>query len=88
MSPFKKQLRRGGLWLAQTFGTRIIDHETGQSLGRALIVPWKGKVHVIGLTRAVRIFWLPQDRITYWKQEIGFATHPPPDFPNERNAGT
>jgi hypothetical protein len=46
-------------------------------------VPWRGKLHVIGLKEAVRAVFLPQKRPTYWKQEIGFTTHPPPDYPNE-----
>ena len=77
--------------VARIVGTKIIDQRTGKSLGRALIVPWRGKVHVIGLETAVKVVWLPQKRLTYWKQEIGFATHPPVDFPNvqgTRNAET
>lgn len=77
-------IRALGLGMAHIFGTRIVDQRTGKSLGRALLVPWRGKIHVIGLETAVRVFFLPQRRLTYWKQEIGFETHSPPDFPNAR----
>jgi hypothetical protein len=78
-------MRAVGLWLVQKLGIRLIDTQTGECLGRVLIVPWRGKIHVIGLARSVRVSWLPQNRVTYWKQEIGFAAYPAPDFPNERN---
>ena len=74
------------LFLARAFGTNIIDRRTGEHLGRALIIPWRGKIHVIGLATPARLEWLPQDRATYWRQEIGFQTHPPVDFPNERES--
>lgn len=80
----KRLTRRIGLALARAIGTRIFDHETGRSLGKALMIPWRGRIHVIGLEAAVRPVFLPQKRLTYWKQELGFTTHPPPDFPRER----
>jgi hypothetical protein len=73
-----------GLFFARLFGTRLVDYQTGRDLGKALIIGWRGKIHVIGLETAVRAVFLPQQRLTYWKQEIGFTTHPPPDYPNER----
>ena len=73
-----------GLFCARLVGTRLVDFQTGRDLGKALIIPWRGKVHVIGLERAVRVVFLPQKRLTYWKQEIGFTTQPPPDFSKER----
>jgi len=79
------RIRNLGVWLAQALGTRIIDQRTGNVVGRAFIIPWRGKVHVIGLETPVRLIWVPQKRVTYWKQEIGFTTHPPPDYPNERS---
>lgn len=81
MSPIRKLIRTAGLKIAHTVGARIVD-ENGRSLGRALIIPWRGKIHVIGLEVPVSVRWEPQKRLTYWKQEIGFATHPPVDFPN------
>ena len=78
-------IRALGLWMANTFGTKILDDATGQIIGRVLLIPWRGKIHVIGLQQAVRAIFLPQKRLTYWKQEIGFTTQPPPDYPNERS---
>ena len=71
-----------GLALARRLGTKIIDQRTGESLGRAFVFAWRGRIHVIGLHVAVRPTFLPQQRVTYWKQELGFTTHPPPDFPS------
>lgn len=79
----KMLVRSLGLLLARTLGSEIVDYQTGKRLGRALLIAWRGKVHVIGLEAAVRPVFLPQKRLTYWKQEIGFTTHPKPDFPNE-----
>jgi hypothetical protein len=78
----RKLIRSFVLFIAHTFGTKIVDQRTGQAAGRALIIPWRGKIHVIGLDAAARPMFQPQKRLTYWKQEIVFTTHPPPDFPN------
>ena len=85
----RKFIRAVGLKIAQTIGMRIKDFPSGRSLGRALIIPWQGKIHVIGLDVAVRHvavrpMFQPQKRLTYWKQEIVFTEHPLPDFPNIR----
>ena len=85
MSPFRKCARAVGIAIARALGTTIIDRRTGRKIGRALIIPWRGRIHVIGLDGAVRVEWLPQQRLTYWKQEIVFLTHPLPDFPNVRD---
>jgi hypothetical protein len=85
----RKFIRAVGLKIAQTIGMPIKDFRSGRSLGRALVVPWRGKIHVIGLDVAVRHvaarpMFQPQKRLTYWKQEIVFTEHPSPDFPNIR----
>ena len=82
----RKLLRSIGLALARAFGTRLVDFRTGKDLGKAFIFTWGGKIHVVGLETAVRAVFLPQKRLTYWKQEIGFTAHPPPDFPNVRSS--
>lgn len=81
-------IRAAGLWVARTFGSKVVDLATGRRLGRALFIPWRGRIHVIGLETAVRAVFLPQTRLTYWKQEIGFTTHPPPDYPSERSTSS
>ena len=55
-------------------------------LGRALLVPFRGRIHVIGLDANVVPEFAPQERLTYWKQELRFTTHPPPDFSHEPGA--
>ena len=77
----RKLIRSVGLSLARLVGTRVTDFNSGRVLGKALIVPWRGKIHVIGLEASVRPQCQPQERLTYWKQEIVFTVHPPPDFP-------
>ena len=77
------RLRSLVLWFARLIGSDIVDQRTGRSLGRALLVSFRGKVYLIGLNAVVAPTFAPQDRLTYWKQEIGFTTHPEPDFPNE-----
>lgn len=69
--------------VARWCGSMIYDVETGKPLGRALILAWRGRVHVIGLEGAVRPVFLPQSRLTYWKQDLGFAAPLEPDYPRE-----
>jgi hypothetical protein len=84
MTSFQKLIRSIGMKLVHKFGTRIRDAETGEVLGRVLIIPWRGRIHVIGLEElTVRPAFLPQQRLTYWKQDLGFTRLPLPDFPRE-----
>lgn len=81
--PNLKQLARDvAISVIQKIGTTLIDCQSGRPLGRALILPWRGKIHIIGLATAVRPVFLSQHRLTYWKQELAFTTHPPPDYPH------
>ena len=72
--------RNIGLAVARVIGSRVVDCKTGKPLGKALMIPWRGKVLVIGLDAAVRPQFLPQKRLTYWKQELGFTVYPSPNF--------
>jgi hypothetical protein len=81
MRQFKRFVRDTGLRLLRACGSEIVDAETGAPLGRAFLFTWRGRVKVIGLDTAVRPVFLPQTRLTYWKQDLGFSAHPPPDFP-------
>lgn len=85
MARIRNQIRGFGLRLFRLLGMTLLDYRTGKIIGRAFLLPWRGKVYVIGLETAVRVVFLPQKRLTYWKQEIGFTTQPPPDYPNERS---
>ena len=49
------------LGIARIFGTKIVDCSTGRSLGKALFIPWRGKIHIIGLNEAVRATFFPQN---------------------------
>jgi hypothetical protein len=69
--------------LVRVFGWSIRDAQTGKLLGRAFLVPWRGRIHFIGNTGAVEPVFLPQERVTYWKQELGFARKSAVDFPRE-----
>ena len=81
-------VRALGLKCARAFGSQIIDVRTQRPIGKALLIPWRGKVYVIGLEKAVIPRFLPQERLTYWNQELGFTVHPPPDFPREIQSST
>ena len=83
MNPLKLALRAVVLKVARLLGSPVRDVYTGELLGQALLVSFRGRVHVIGLEAAVRPVFVPQNRLTYWKQELGFTAHPPPDFPHE-----
>ena len=85
MHKLKMLVRALGLRLARLCGTTFVDCKSGRELGRAFVFSWRGNIHVIGLETPVRVVWLPQKRLTYWKQEIGFTQHPSPDFPNVRD---
>ena len=78
-----RKIRDLGLAVARLFASDLVDFRTGEKIGRALLLPWRGKIHVIGLEEAVQVAFRPQERLTFWKQEIGFTAHPPPDFPHE-----
>lgn len=68
--------------VARRIGTPVRDAETGELLGRAVMIPWRGKIVCIGLDTPVCPVFLPQERLTYWKQELGFRRQPPPDYPS------
>jgi hypothetical protein len=83
----RRIIRAAGLVVARAIGTRLVDCKTGRSLGKALIIPWRGRIHVIGLETAVIPIFFPQQRLTFWKQELGFTVHDQPDFENLRPDG-
>jgi hypothetical protein len=81
MQKLKLLIRAALLAVLRACGTTITDARTGERLGRAFLFPWKGTIKVIGLETPVQAVFLPQTRLTYWKQDLGFTTHPTPDFP-------
>ena len=83
MAMLSSFIRRIVITLARSIGSKITDAETGRVIGRAFLFPWRGRIAVIGLDAEVKPVFLPQKRLTYWKQELGFVLHSPPDFPHE-----
>jgi hypothetical protein len=77
-------LRNAIVAIFRFFGSDVIDQRTGRRVGRAFVFGWSGRVIVIGLDSEppLRPIFLPQKRLTLWKQEIGFTSHPEPDFPS------
>jgi hypothetical protein len=64
----------------------IRDVDTGESIGRALLVPWRGRILILGARVAGFALvpkFSPQTRLTFWKCELGFTRHPVPDYPHE-----
>jgi hypothetical protein len=77
------RLRNFLVALFRILGSDVHDCETGEKIGRALLLPWRGRILLIGLDANVTLHFLPQKRATFWKQEIGFRKAQPPDFPRE-----
>ncbi|BCU76929.1 hypothetical protein [Luteolibacter sp. LG18] len=74
----------GHFWISR-FGSPIRDEETGELLGRALVVVWRGKIHLIGFSGSMVLkpVFCVQDRVRYWRQTIGFTRPQEPDFPSK-----
>lgn len=83
MSFLTRTVRRLVIALARSVGSKVVNAETGEVIGRAFVIPWRGRIAVIGLDAEVKPVFLPQKRMTYWKQDIGFMLHSPPNFPHE-----
>lgn len=71
--------------LVKLFGTTLVDHRTGEKVAKAFMICWRGRIYLFGLQGKDQVIpmFLPQERLSFWKREIGFTTHPPPDFPRE-----
>ena len=82
-------IRNAAVAIFRFFGSEVIDQRTGERVGRAFFFGWRGRVIVIGLESEppLRPIFLPQERLTFWKQEIGFTSHLPPDFPSAPLSG-
>jgi hypothetical protein len=82
--PFLHRVLRG---LVAVFGSDLTDERTGEKVGRALMFCWRGRIHLLGFEGKDEVIaeFLPQERMAFWERRIGFTTHPPPDFPRERD---
>jgi len=79
----KRFLRDLGLRAVDLIASDIRDCVTGENLGPGLILGWRGHPWVIGHAGLPPLIprFLPQRRLTYWKQAIGFTTYARPDYP-------
>lgn len=68
------------------FGSDLVDHRTGEKIGRAVLICWRGRLYFLGYEGSDQVMpvFLPQKRVSFWKREMGFTVHPRPDFPRER----
>ena len=83
----KSFLRKSGLAVLRFFcGFTVVDQRTGRPVGKVVVIRWKGGLRLIGLDgAAVRPHFLPQQAERYWAQDLGFSSHPEPDFPHVEN---
>lgn len=82
MSPaVRTNLSKALQFLARMIGSRIRDAKTGRVLGSAFLVPWRGKLHLLGYSGVpvVPVF-LSQSELSYSRQSLGFTQHPEVDF--------
>jgi hypothetical protein len=78
-------MKKVAIWfrdlLIDVFGQKIHSYETGEYYGKAVMIPWGGKIHIFGSVGCIKPAFLPiQGRICYWKQVIAFAKHEKPDY--------
>lgn len=75
-------LRNVFLKVLEPLFSSIRDHRTGEVLGKGLLVPLGGRIRLIGYRgRPLIPVFLPQQRLCFWKQEIGFTAQVTGDFP-------
>ena len=86
----KLLIREWGLRAVDLVSSDIRDCMTGEKLGRGLVLGWGGHVYVIGYPSIPPLVarFLPQRRLTYWRQVIGFTVPEAPDFRRLRNNGS
>ena len=85
----KRLLRALFLKAISPFFSKIRDHRTGEVLGKGWLVPLGGRVRLIGYRgRPLIPEFLPQQRLCFWKQEIGFTARGPVDFPSDSGKGS
>ena len=79
-------------YLAYLFGFKIVDQRTKKLLGKAFLIPFKGKILFIPgkhFKKDTIEYVIPEfcklDKECFWKQEIGFSSHLEEDFENEES---
>jgi hypothetical protein len=78
----KELIRNLSLKIIDLFASEINDCMTGRRLGRGLVIGWGGRIQVVNYHgRPLVPMFLHQSRMTFWRQQVGFTSHPDPDFP-------
>lgn len=72
--------------LSRVLGSSLRDVNTGELLGKAFVVAWRGRVHIIGYTGSapLRPVAVPGGRLSYARISMGFTAPTEPDFPKLR----
>lgn len=86
MRTYKRLLRPFLIGIINFLGSDIRDVETGECIGRALLIPWRGRILILGgevAGFALVPKFRSQSQLTFWKCELGFTRHAPPDYPHE-----
>jgi len=84
MSKIKmKLLRPLALGLINLLASDIRDVRTGEIIGRALLLPWRGRILFFGTSPDLLPIFRPQTQMVQWRSTLGFTKHPSPDFPHE-----
>ena len=81
-----KLIRPFLLWLIRMVGSDIPDAQTGEVIGRALLLPWRGRILILGLVPDLVPVFRAETRMVQWKRTLGFTRHALPDFPHEPRA--
>jgi hypothetical protein len=77
----KRCVRHMGMFLVRLLGSDVRDEVDGELLGRAFMVCWRGRVHLIGYEGVpLRLVCVPQEKIRYWRITLGFTKAEVPDF--------
>ena len=75
--------------LVLLFGTTLIDDRTNRRLGKAIVLGWRGRILLIGLSltgkEPAEPFFVPQKELRVWRQEISLRTPELPNYPHERD---
>ena len=66
-----------GRKLVPFLGSKIVDCESGEKLGSAFLISWRGRFYVMAYNgeKPLRVVWLAEDQVRYWRSRIGFTTY-------------
>ena len=77
----KQRIRSIVLMLIRWISPEIRDCDSGRVLGRGFFFAWGARIWLVGYSgRPLVPKFLPQKRLTIWRQDIGFTAPPAPDF--------